>query len=84
MISQIFCETTHFPLTQEMKNKSGEEYHLNCVQFEPVTLAMKRIYGPPETWNKKIFDKMGKEFVQCLPPRDLKNVARNKDVFRTM
>jgi hypothetical protein len=67
-----------------MANRSAEQAHLNCVQFEPVTLAMKRVYGNPRTWNKRMFDKMGKEFVQCLPPEDLMNVARNKDVFRSM
>ena len=67
-----------------MTNKSGEEAHLNCVQLEPLILAMKRVFGSPDTWNKQIFDKMGKEFVQCLPPDTLMDVAKNKDVFRSM
>ena len=67
-----------------MANNNGEEFHLNCVQFEPLILAIKRLFGEAQTWNKEIFEKMGKEFVQCLPPLDLKNVARNKEVFRTM
>ena len=67
-----------------MSNKTREQTHLNCVQFEPMILAMKRVYGKPRTWSKQMFDKMGKEFVQCLPPEDLKNVAGNKDVFRSM
>lgn len=67
-----------------MTNRTGEEAHLNCVQFEPVTLAMMRVYGDPGTWDKRVFDKLGKEFVQCLPPDVLMKVATNKAVFRSM
>ena len=57
---------------------------MNCVQLEPLILAMKRVYGEPKEWNKQVFKKMGKEFVQCLPPEDLMNIAGKKDVFRSM
>lgn len=69
---------------KEMVNKSGEVFRFNCVQLEPLIMAMKKVYGRPQTWNKELLGKMGKEFVQCLSPDDLKDAAKNKDVYRSL
>ena len=67
-----------------MNQNSSERKHLNCVQFEPLMEALKRVIGDASKWNKDVFNKLGSDFVQCLPPDIIKTVAGNKDVYRTV